>query len=323
MKKQILFLIGLFFFTGVSAQDAAFMNTHHSLVALNPSFAGSNGFIRNQTAYRNQWPNLSGALVTYGSSFDGYIKPIKGGVALSVMSDDQGRGTLRQTSAALTYAQYISFENGLKIIPSIQASYNQNTLDKGRLNFGDPLNVRTNQVWNTGYIPGPTWNSGTTTAMPRSSIKYADFSSGLLVYYHASYFGVSCAHITEPDISLMSDQKYRLPIRTTIHASSNFMLGQNTISNIYGAASTQGPYQLFRMRVLNTYKDKFMYGLGFCNNSQFQFIAGIRAGAFTLNYSYDLAVSKLSGNTAGSHELSMSISLKKKEEERSKSLEKR
>ncbi len=311
MKRGILFIF-LLTTCVCGAQDATFNNTHHSLVSMNPSFAGSNGHIRNQTGYRNQWPNLSGQYVTYGSCLDGYIKPLNGGVAMNVTSDDQARGTLRLTTISLAYAQFISIGNNLKIIPSIQAGYSQYTLDKGRLNFGDRVNARFNSIWYSSTVP-------------ESIVRYRDLSAGLLFKYGGNYIGVSCAHLAEPNISLFRDEVYKLPIKTIIHASHNGMMNTRTTSNVSCVVSTQGPYQSFSMRILNCYSERFLYGLGYgyFNSNEMALFFGFRAGGFTINYSYDVAISKLSGNTAGSHELSVSLAFKKKNAGRSPDLESR
>lgn len=57
----------------LEAQDPIFLNANHSLLNLNPSFAGSNGGFRNQFSFRNQWPSLSGRYHTYINSADVYL----------------------------------------------------------------------------------------------------------------------------------------------------------------------------------------------------------------------------------------------------------
>ena len=91
-----------------SAQDPIITNTQQSLVALNPSFAGSNGLLRYQSNMRSQWYNLSGSYLTFYNSIDAYIKPLKGGIALAYTRDDQARGTLVTNRIDLSYAQHIS-----------------------------------------------------------------------------------------------------------------------------------------------------------------------------------------------------------------------
>lgn len=306
----------------MNAQDVEFNNVNHSLVYLNPSFSGSNGYLRNQTDYRNQWPNLSGTLVLYNTSFDGYIKPINGGVSFSAFSNNIAYGLIRQTKFSAAYAQYFSFANSdLKIIPSAQVSYGINKLDKGKLNFGG-------QGYPAYGLPA-TW-----TDLPSGQVNYLDLSAGIVVQKYFSYFGAALFNILEPNISFAGT--YKLPMRGVIHASDNFVLSRRSKANVFISYTMQGNNSWLNLRVLNTYKNILLYGLGykaylgndpkfvdiFAGKNNVSFYLGVRHEAFTLNYSYDLEPSKLSGNTAGSHELSMSISLKKKGEKRSKTLEK-
>jgi len=191
MKRLIIVLIFISNAFKVCAQDALFVNNHQSLVYLNPSFAGSNGFVRNQFSYRNQWPNISGTYVTHNNSFDAYINKIKGGISLSVFRDDQARGTLRKDGINIGYAHYINlFDNKLKIIPSLQIGYYSQALDKGRLNFGDPINMRSGIIW-------------TSSNTPISRKDYYDISSGILINSRNSFFGVSVFHINQPDEGLI------------------------------------------------------------------------------------------------------------------------
>ena len=82
MKGKIIFqIMALGFMASAFAQDASFENTNQALVYLNPSFAGSNGGIRMQNNYRNQWPNIPYNFVTYQTCADFYLKKINSGFA--------------------------------------------------------------------------------------------------------------------------------------------------------------------------------------------------------------------------------------------------
>jgi len=317
MKERILYSgILLFLINNLLSQDAAFNNTHQSLVYLNPSFAGSNGFIRNQTVYRNQWPNLSGTYVTYGSCFDGYIKPIKGGIALSVLGDNQARGTLRATSISFAYAQYISITELIKIIPSIQASYAISSLDKGRLNFGDVINHRYGIIWND-------------TIVPTARINYNDISAGLIAKYaNWAYVGVSFSNLLEPNISHLSI--YHLPVRTTIHASLNYVTSPASSAHISTLLRFQNEYFNFRFNCINAFWNRYQFGVGYNLHNTFMTYPGqvnqvnhgivgylgIKTKYFSITYSYDQLINNdfLRG-PFWSHEISFSISLKRKKGE--------
>lgn len=48
-------------------QDDLFLNTNQTLIYLNPSFAGTNGFVRNQSIYKNFYPKTLGGVVSFGN----------------------------------------------------------------------------------------------------------------------------------------------------------------------------------------------------------------------------------------------------------------
>lgn len=121
-KICFLYFTALVFTKGFS-QDPLFTNTSQSLVYLNPSFAGSNGFIRKQALYRNQWANLSENYNTYYGGTDLYLKSAKAAISLSCIHDDAFHGLMRSRSLNFVYAQYFSLLDGkLKIVPSINLS---------------------------------------------------------------------------------------------------------------------------------------------------------------------------------------------------------
>lgn len=209
MKIVAVLFFTLYFVCSVKSQDAVFLNSNQSLTTLNPSFAGSNGGIRYQSAFRKQWPNLSGTYVTFQNNFDAYIKPIRGGVFVGYMRDDQANGILITDKFDIGYAQYLSFyEGNLKIIPSFQASYMQLNIDKSKLTFGDMIDAR------RGFV----WYSNQEIVTYKTAI---DLSSGLLVNYKHFYIGGSYFHITQPDVGLADT--YRLPSRLCLFTSYNLL----------------------------------------------------------------------------------------------------
>lgn len=103
------------------AQDQVFLNTNQSLVFTNPSFAGSNGGLRNQTTY-GQFNNAFWSGYSFGNCLDAYIPKLKGGLAFGyAMNGDNFR---TGNTMALSYAQHFWFnKKRVKIIPSLQLCY--------------------------------------------------------------------------------------------------------------------------------------------------------------------------------------------------------
>ena len=302
MRKIYFLYFAILIFSNGFSQDPLFTNTSQSLVYLNPSFAGSNGGIRNQFSYRNQWPNLSGTFFTYLNSFDGYIKPIKGGVSFSAMMDDQAHGTLITSGLSIAYAQHIYlFDDKLKIIPSIQGSYFRVSLDKTKLNFGDPINSRRGFVWSQP------------TQAPSQTKNYFDFSSGLLANYKNFYLGTSVFHINQPDEGLLGTSK--LPYRLSINSSYNLHLSEKTLINFFVNYQKQQYFEYLNLSINALLFKHFILGAGFKSYySATNIIMGYRNNFYVVSLGYDISLSDLSGNTAGSWEFMASFNLRNKEQ---------
>lgn len=301
MKKQLINFILIFCFKFGFCQDPLFVNTQQSLVYLNPSFSGSNSFIRNQFSFRNQWPNLSGNYVTHLNTFDAYIKPINGGISFLTITDEQAHGTLKTSIFSVAYAQHIRLpDKDLKIVPSIQIGYGTKILDKTKLNWGDMIDLRTKEIWENPSIP------------PKPLIQYMDVSSGMLINYNNFFAGVSVMHINEPLVGLSKEIK--LPVRTNVHASYNIISSKGSIFNFNVLGIKQQEFNYLKLQFQALLFKHLIVGTGYDNNHGISFIGGYKHKYFSAQLEYDFGISKLSGNTAGSFELHLSFNLRRKAE---------
>lgn len=305
MTKRLLFiLLGISVISSdFKAQDAQFTQFYANPLYLNPAFAGTARCARVCMNYRNQWPNLSGTYVTYSASYDQHFDFMSGGLGLLVLSDDQARGTLRTTQASVIYSYHAAINREFSLKFGIQATYFQKTLDKGRLNFGDMIDARRGFVWNTSEI------------VPSSSKKNADFTAGILGYSKNYFFGFSAAHITQPDEGLLGVSK--LPAKFTGHAGLIIPLEKGNESYLSPNILFQAQ-QKFQQLNLGLYyvKGAFVAGLWYRNMDAVIALVGLQNNNFKFGYSYDVTVSKLSGNTAGSHEISLQIQFECKQKKK-------
>lgn len=294
-KKIGLFLIlALGIFIDSKAQDPQFTQFYANPTYLNPAFAGTARCPRICLNYRNQWPNLSGTYVTYSASYDQHFDAISGGFGLLVTTDDQAKGTLKTTTASGMYSYQLDVNRRFALKFGLQATYFQKTLDRTKLNFGDMIDPRRGFVWNTNEI------------VPSQTKRNADFSAGVLGYSKHYFFGFSAHHITQPDEGLLGVSK--LPAKFTVHGGTMIELEK-------GGASYLSPNVLFQAQQkftqlnLGLYyvKGAFVAGLWYRNLDAVIALVGIQTKAFKFGYSYDVTVSKLAGNTAGSHEVSLQI----------------
>lgn len=297
-KKFILLLLTSLCFIvswqDLKAQDPQFTQFYANPLYLNPAFAGTARCPRICMNYRNQWPNLSGTYVTYNASYDQHIDAISGGIGLIVTQDDQARGTLKTTNASLVYSYLLPVTREFSIKAGLQAGFFQKSLDRTKLNFGDMIDARRGFVWNTNEI------------IPAQTKTNLDFSAGLLGYSKRYFIGVAAHHITQPDEGLQGPSK--LPFKITGHAGAIIPLEKGNESYISPNVLFQ-QQQNFTQLNLGLYfvKGSFVGGLWYRNSDAFIVLVGVQTDHLKIGYSYDVTVSKLASNTAGSHEVSLQI----------------
>lgn len=284
----------------INAQDPIYTNAHQSLVALNPSFAGSNGLLRFQSSTRSQWFNLSGSYLTYYNSIDAYIKPIKGGIALSYIRDDQARGTLITDRIDLTYAQHFNlFDEKLKIIPSVQVSYFKKTIDNTKLNFGDQIDPRRGFAWAASPLPA------------KQSKSNIDVSAGLVINCKHLYIGTSVFHITQPDEGILGPSK--LPYRFSAFTSYNLFSGEKVLINALFRFEQQQNFTGTNLSLNALFAKHLMVSTGLINNNAINTLIGYRHNYFTISSGYEFGISRISGS-AGSFEIAASFNLRNKDD---------
>ena len=295
-NRSILFLVGLFgiVFSELRAQDPQFTQFYANPLYLNPAFAGTARCPRICMNYRNQWPNLSGKYVTYSFSADTHLDALAGGVGLLVNTDDQANGTLKTTNISLLYSYQAVINREFSLKFGLQGTYLQKSLDVNSLHFGDMIDARRGFVWNTKE------------AIPSPNKRNADFSVGMLGYSKRYFFGFAANHITQPDEGLLGLSK--LPAKFTAHGGVIIPLEKGNESYLSPNILFQ-QQQKFTQLNLGLYyvKGPFVAGLWVRAGDAVIALIGIQNDNFKCGYSYDVTVSKLAGNTAGAHEISVQL----------------
>jgi len=285
MKKTILLSLALLT-SFVHAQDLLFLNSNQSLVNLNPSFAGSNGFIRNQTSIRKMIAGFDGAPQTVGNSFDMYLRPLKAGLALSISTESYGPVTNNRIS--FSYAQYLSFYKGnLKVIPSFQVIYN---------------NKHTYSDW-VGAIPQP------------ATVSNFLFGGGLLVNYKNKLF-VGTYFRDHYRSTIFSPEPLAL-----LHASYSAKLSESTLLQFSGRISSQQGYNSVQLGVNSVVFKRIVTGIQYFSAIDSPvFSLGYRGDLFSVVAGYDFSGNKLREQNSGYAELHLSYNLRNKENRHPNSL---
>ena len=197
MKFRILIVLISFAFS-IEAQHAYYSSLNQNLLSVNPAFAGTNDKLRVQV--------VSGmvGMPKYGFSNQSYyfgadfLAGKRSGLGLSFNSDIYGKAQ-KTIQTDLSYAFHIKLNENLKLIPALQVSYFQISLDRQYLPSNYYDNTRSPFV--------PQWGNEYTGIITKRNM---DFSSGILLYGKRFYAGISILSFTQPDEGTMGVSKRAL-----------------------------------------------------------------------------------------------------------------
>ncbi len=312
MSKLYVGILFLFIVVKTAfSQDAHFTQFYAAPLYLSPSFAGSTAGDRIVVNFRDQWPSIPGAFVTYSISADHYFPRMNSGMGISIFRDQAGSGHLATTNFAYQYTYNIKLFRKWNIRPGVQFYYTQRSIDFSALVFNDQL-TQSGQTSSSIEIPS------------QNKVGYFDFALSALAYSSTQWYGFTIDHIATPNQSL----KYtvsKVPIRFIFFGGYKIMLqgkpgsyAEESINIAYNYRA-QGKFDQIDIGAYWT-KYQFVVGLwyrgipgfkqyapGHQNNDMIAVLGGyeFKALGLKLAYSYDFTISKLVGRTAGSHEVSL------------------
>lgn len=286
MKNNLVLFIVILVAVKSFSQDHAFLNTNQSLINLNPSFAGSNGFIRNQSSFKSNMGSPSTGYTAL-NSFDAYIKPIKAGIAVSALTNNFANGVLINNKLSFSYAQYFSLLKGkIKLIPSLKLTYAERLMSLEK-----------------------TWAPSASVNPPSAKINYLDLSTGFLATYKDRlYAGFSISHLNRPDHDV-----FPYGYSFTYHISYNLKLSEILQMQILGQVQSQAAYASSYVVVNALLYKQIIAGLGLKSSQTPVFNLGYRNNYFILLAGYNVQGNSTSEYSKRSFEVHASFNLRKKE----------
>jgi type IX secretion system PorP/SprF family membrane protein len=315
MYKKLLFsILGLGVALSAMAQDPVFSQFYAAPMHINPALTGSTLDPRISLNYRNQWPSLSNAYVTYAASYDQFFDKAKSGLGLMVMSDVAGDGIYTTNKIAGSYAYNLEFNKDFYIKAGFEVGISQVTVNWDQLIFLDQIDP----------LRGPFDASG--NAFPSEeerpfnlSAYYADFSAGFLAYSKNFYGGFSVKHVNSPNESILATRSNfgLVPLRFTLHGGAEISLRKsynNRNNSTFLSPNImyvrQGEFQQLNVGAYANMESVFggvWYRHAFGNADAAIFMVGSRYKMFKVAYSYDVTISELTNDTGGAHEVSVVI----------------
>lgn len=319
MIRSLLLVLGIAILAfDLKAQDPIYSQFYAAPLMINPAFAGNTYAPHISINYRNQWPSLNNAYVTYSLAYDQFSRPLNIGYGLMLLGDDAGDGLLKtnKISGFFSYRLQVKKDFFIKMGAegsAVQARYNWN-----KFVFNDQLDRRYGST-TPGGTPLPTEE----VPPDNLSTSYFDISAGLLAYSRKFYGGISMKHLNTPDESLLGindNLNTGLPMRFTAHAGMEITLSKG---NKRKPATFISPNIMFIKQGdfgqlnVGAYANSgvFFAGLWYrhalTNPDAAILLAGVKKGIFKFGYSYDITVSSLAGYTGGSHEVSITLNFER------------
>jgi type IX secretion system PorP/SprF family membrane protein len=318
MKRFYTTILFLFFLISVQGQDPNFSQFFASPLTLNPAFTGKfNGQLRVAGNYRNQWPSINNAFVTYTASADmGIMKNRisendQFGVGVMAFSDKSGNGVLQHNYVALSAAYHkgLDEDGAHQLGVGFQGTYVNKRLGVGSLLFEDMLRS-----------DGFTGLSTEDFKNFRLNQSYFDLNAGVL--YNGTtngdnniYAGVSMYHVNRHEETFSDTGRYYLAPRITLHGGGRFPIGEFNAfhfsanhSRQAGATNTMlgGAYEL-NLNANSDSPTSLYIGTWYRLNDAVIPYIGLEFGDLHLGATYDVNISKLkpASNLRGGAEISL------------------
>jgi type IX secretion system PorP/SprF family membrane protein len=317
MKQLLLFFLAQLLSFHVLAQDIQYTQYYANPIYLNPAFTGSTSMTRVGVNFRNQWPALDQSFVAYTAYFDHFEERLNSGFGLIFHGAQESFSKTNLNEIGLVYSYRLRLSESSYIQAGVQGSLIARDALFDQVILGTQLNINTGQIIGE---PGDGFEGD-------SQIRSADAHAGLLYYGEKSWFGVSVAHLLEPEISYLADNTNQLPMRYSLHGGYRFDLAPGDINEYFNNTDQersvaigfnykqQGQFSqldlgaefFFEPLVLGFWYRGLPTKYELPNNESLIFLLGINLpSGLDLGYSFDYAISKLGFlSSGGAHELSL------------------
>lgn len=312
----LISIIPLVFVLKTHAQDYQFSQFYANILYLNPAFAGSAHKNRVILHQRLQWPALDAKYTSSAISYDRYFSKANSGIGILYTNDMQGTSNISTNDIQFQYSYELHLTEKYSFRAGLQAGYVSRFINYSVLTFPDQYNVN-----------GPTGNN---TSEPYGGEKksYLDLSSGGVFYSEKLWVSLAYSHMNTPNQSFYGDNS-PLPSKYSLTGGYKFLISRNTYANSLTAKGksyiiptahykTQGKSDQLDLGVY-AILNHTMVGVWYrgipiknyskiINNESVVVLLGYKIKNFSIRYSYDFTVSKLTkAKTGGAHELNITF----------------
>lgn len=321
LRLVLSILVFVLTFSVLKAQDPVFSQFYAAPLQINPAFTGNTYAPHISLNYRNQWPGWTdgqSAYVTYAAYYDQFSKQLNSGYGLSILSDEAGGGLIKTNKISGYFSYRLQVVDDFFLKLGVEASAVQARYDWTQFTFLDQIDPRYGFV-SPGGTPYPT--EEVAPADPNTT--YLDVSAGMLAYNELFYAGFSLKHLNTPNeavLGINDNINTGLPMRVSLHGGMELKIreGNNRRAASFVSPNIafikQGDFGQINGGALANWDMLFggmWYRHVFTESDALIFVLGVHKGPMKIGYSYDISVGTLSGQTNGSHEVSLTLNFDK------------
>jgi type IX secretion system PorP/SprF family membrane protein len=187
------------------SQDLQLSQFYAAPLYLAPSFAGTADGLRVVANYRDQWPQVPDAYLTYMFSVDYNFAKYNSGAGFMVARDQKGELSYHTTNLGIYYSYDILIAHKVHVRPGLQFLYSLNGIDLSKLRMRDQI------VLNT-----PTSN----TIPVFESNNYSDAAISVLAYTEKFFLGSKIDHLFLP--AQIPGGKESIPLKIDVFGGAKF-----------------------------------------------------------------------------------------------------
>lgn len=313
MKKTfILFLLTLFAFAVQAQQDAQYSQYMFNGIYINPAYAGYKEQLNMHSFYRNQWTGITGSPKSMSLAVDAIANDGNVGLALQVAADKLGAESSVSAYGNYAYRLRVGNSENSRLAFGLGVGVMQQRLDGDKLHArdaGDEMILKTGNE--SVFVPDA--RAGVFYSDDRY---YAGFSAdNLIAQYIINQKNLSI-YFQTPKTHFYLTAGMLLPINQDVQLKPSFLLKDdrggptsldiNTFvlfgNKIWIGGSYRTAVKLYNKSYLQNDLQK--------TNSVVGMIEFFATDNIRVGYAYDQTLSKLSGYSGGSHEISIGITLK-------------
>ncbi len=310
------------------AQDPQFTQFYAAPMFLNPAFTGLTYEHRFTANYRNQWPGIKTAYVTYMATYDYNISNMNSGIGFFGWRDHAGTSRLLTQEYGFSYAYRVKVNKYSEFRMGTIVGISSKRYDYKDLVFNDQL-------------INETPSSSTSENVDNSKINYMDLGLGALYNSTNYWFGASAKHINQPNASLTGSIE-PLPVSLSLHGGYRYIIsargaGRTKLEEFVSASGNYRHERQYDQLDIGAYYFKSFvtlgawyrglpikkYKPGYSNRESVALLVGLEVPDknFRIGYSYDITISKLGiNNSQGAHEISLVYEIAQKRKRNKRAL---